>query len=68
MATTRHGAAKRQAMICPACGVAMIHHANKLIDPRSDDEARLADPDLGGIVEESHSCPGCGQSAARRAG
>lgn len=52
-------------MKCPACGSEMTRHAKKVIDPRSEDEAALVDESLGGIVLESHTCPGCGKSASR---
>ena len=55
-----------QKMMCKACGVAMNHHAEKLVDPVSAAEVRLMDTVLGGIVEEMHTCPECGQVHARR--
>jgi len=51
-------------MICPECGIAMNHHAEKLVYPS---DATAADPALGGVVEELHACPECGASASRRA-
>jgi len=51
-------------MICPECGVAMNHHAEKLVYPS---DATAADAELGGVVEELHTCPECGASASRRA-
>jgi ribosomal protein S27AE len=51
-------------MICPRCGIAMNPHAEKLVYPS---DATAADPALGGVVEELHTCPGCGASASRRA-
>jgi hypothetical protein len=53
-------------MICPRCGIAMNHHAEKLIEPRTDAEAARIDPVLGGLVEEMHACR-CGASASRDA-
>ena len=49
-----------QKMICPVCGVEMNHHADKLI--YTDGPARS---DLGGSVEEFHSCPECGRTESR---
>jgi ribosomal protein S27AE len=54
-------------MICPRCGVEMNRHAEKV-----DYAAGLADPeavdtDFGGVVEEFHTCPECGQTLSRRA-
>jgi len=55
-------------MICPDCGVAMNHHAEKLLDPRNAHEAARTDPALGGIIEEMHTCPQCGIGQSRRVG
>ena len=52
-------------LICPKCGAEMNHHALK-IDYSVDDPA-LIDPDFGGVVEEAHSCPNCGNIALRPA-
>jgi hypothetical protein len=43
-------------MICPACGIPMNHHADKL----EYTESGATDTGLGGIVKEVHTCPGCG--------
>ena len=43
----------------------MNRHAEKLFVPESSDEARDADPDLGGVLEEVHCCPGCGTMTTR---
>jgi hypothetical protein len=43
----------------------MNRHAEKLIEPRSAEEARRVDPELGALVEEFHSCPNCGKGAKR---
>ena len=53
-------------MHCPDCGVGMNHHAEKLVDPRSAEEAAMMDPVLGGIIEEMHTCPECGRVNSRR--
>jgi ribosomal protein S27AE len=55
------------AMICPTCGIEMNHHAEKLVYPSAPHEASSADPVLGGMIEELHTCPGCGAGASRRA-
>ncbi len=52
-------------MKCSACGSEMTQHAKKVIYPRSDAEAALIDEELGGVVLERHTCPGCGKSASR---
>ncbi len=51
-------------MICPDCGVEMNYHADKIdysVDPKN------ADPDLGGVLEEAHTCPSCGKTHLRKA-
>lgn len=58
--------AKFQPMTCPQCGVALNHHAEKLVEPTSTQEAAQMDPALGGLIEEMHSCPECGQAHSRR--
>jgi len=57
---------ERARMVCTACGVEMNLHAEKV---DYDDAAAAGegfDPDLGGVVEEFHTCPECGQTLARR--
>ena len=54
-------------MNCDDCGAEMNLHAEK-IDYGTD--TRTGDPfdeELGGVVEEFHTCPQCGQTQARRA-
>jgi ribosomal protein S27AE len=51
-------------MICPRCGVEMNHHSDKLVYPS---DAAEADPALGSLVEEFHTCPKCGGVASRHA-
>jgi ribosomal protein S27AE len=53
----------RTKMICPDCGVEMNYHAEK-IDYSSPD-TKYIDPDLGGVVEEAHTCPVCGKTHTR---
>ena len=57
--------AAKQKMICPECGLAMNQHAEKLVYPSTPEEARRVDAALGGLVEETHTCPGCGKAEAR---
>ena len=59
--------AKREPMICPDCGVEMNLHAEKLDYGAALSEPGSADPDLGGVLEEAHTCPSCGKTAVRRA-
>ena len=53
-------------MICPNCNMAMNHHAEKLVDPRTAAEAAAMDPRMGGVIQEVHTCPGCGRVDARK--
>jgi hypothetical protein len=44
----------------------MNRHAEKLVHPNSAADARQVDPLLGGLLEETHACPRCGNVEARR--
>lgn len=61
-------AQQKTKMICPKCDAEMNHHADKLIDPVKPEDLRQVNPALGGIIEETHCCPQCGDVASRRAG
>ena len=52
-------------MICPKCGDTMNHHADKVIYSGETDPRAGIDPELGGLIEETHNCPGCGAIASR---
>ena len=52
-------------MICPMCGIPMNHHAEKLVEPRDEDEARRSITAFGGVIEEIHTCPRCGRVGSR---
>jgi len=54
-------------VICPDCGVAMNHHADKVNFTAILDDPDAVDPDLGGVLEEAHTCPECGKTAVRKA-
>jgi predicted RNA-binding Zn-ribbon protein involved in translation (DUF1610 family) len=54
-------------MICPECGDEMNHHADKLVYPADHGGTRQNHADLGGVLEETHACPGCGGVESRRA-
>lgn len=54
-------------MVCPECGVEMNHHADKIDYTVSPDELSEMDAYFGGILEEAHSCPACGNTETRRA-
>jgi hypothetical protein len=52
--------ATRKKMICHSCGQEMNFHAEKLDYAAALLNPEAADPDSGAILEEAHSCPGCG--------
>ncbi|MFL6211622.1 MAG: hypothetical protein ACJ74W_22425 [Pyrinomonadaceae bacterium] len=54
-------------MICPVCGVAMNHHADKIDYNAAAQDPAAADADFGGVLEEAHTCPECGQTLTRPA-
>ena len=54
-------------LICPECGEEMNHHADKVVYCANPHEVRQTHADLGGILEETHACPGCGAVESRRA-
>ena len=51
---------------CPKCGTEMNRHAEKLVYPADMSDAPKIDPALGGLLEETHACPGCGNVESRR--
>ena len=55
-----------KAMICPKCGATMNRHADKVMQGPSG-QGLQADPALGGVLLEIHSCPACGANASRAA-
>ena len=61
-------ATQKNKMICPYCGAEMNHHADKLVYPASAEDARKMNAALGGVIEETHYCPGCGGVESCRAG
>jgi predicted RNA-binding Zn-ribbon protein involved in translation (DUF1610 family) len=58
---------QKNKMICPKCGDEMNHHADKLVYPATREEAKKMNDALGGMIEETHCCPGCGAVESRRA-
>lgn len=54
-------------MMCPDCGVEMNHHADKIDYTAALEDTDALDPQLGGVIEEAHTCPLCGQTALRKA-
>ena len=59
---------EKSKMLCVPCKTEMNHHAEKLVDPRTPEEAKHVDPALGGVVQEMHTCPGCGSTKSRISG
>ena len=59
--------AKRAPMICTICGAEMNYHADKVFYPESPEALKMMDAALGGVINEFHSCPGCGAGASRLA-
>jgi predicted RNA-binding Zn-ribbon protein involved in translation (DUF1610 family) len=54
-------------MSCPRCGAQMNLHAEKIDYTAAQEEAlALDDEDLGGVLEEIHTCPACGDIETRR--
>jgi len=51
---------------CPKCGTEMNRHAEKLVYSDNAVDAGRIDPMLGGLIEETHACPGCGNAEYRR--
>jgi len=48
-------------MRCPRCGATMNHHGDKVVYGARG----RVDPELGGVLEELHACPGCGYVGSR---
>lgn len=51
--------ARRERMKCPRCGGDMNFHAEKVDYARALADSGVMDPDLGGPLEEFHTCPRC---------
>lgn len=49
-------------MNCPECGAEMNHHADKIDYNAAFERPELVDPELGGVLEEAHTCPACGRT------
>jgi predicted RNA-binding Zn-ribbon protein involved in translation (DUF1610 family) len=57
---------KNKKMKCPGCGADMNHHAEKIDYTASLSEPDAIDPQFGGVLEEVHTCPECGDVEVRR--
>jgi ribosomal protein S27AE len=62
MATSR----RREKRRCPDCGNEMNYHALRLLEPRTREDAKHVDPELGAVREEVHCCATCGKNVALR--
>ena len=60
-------AKQKSKMICPKCGEEMNHHADKLVHTVTTQDAKDVNATLGGLIAETHCCPGCGAVESRRA-
>jgi len=56
----------RPKMKCPNCGSDMNQHAEKVDYTSALRDPKAVDSDLGGVIEEFHTCPKCGSGASRR--
>ena len=54
-----------ETMRCPRCGAEMNHQANKLVEPRTGEEAEQSRT-LGGVLLLVFACPNCGYVDSRR--
>ena len=59
--------AETSAMMCQQCGIEMNYHAEKIDYMAALNDPEAVDPDLGGVVEEIYTCPGCGNTETRKA-
>lgn len=57
----------KEPLICPKCGGAMNHHADKVVYSVAPLETRGTQSAFDGVVEETHTCPACGAIETRRA-
>jgi ssDNA-binding Zn-finger/Zn-ribbon topoisomerase 1 len=50
---------ERRRLRCPECGAEMNCHAEKIDMSRTFEDVVPADPELGGVLVEIHTCPVC---------
>ena len=58
---------ERVKMACPDCGAEMNLHAEKIDYGTEPADGVPFDPDLGGLLEEFHTCADCGRTDVRPA-
>lgn len=54
-------------MKCERCGVEMNLHAEKVDYTAALEGDAAPDAELGGVIEEFHTCPACGRTRERPA-
>jgi ribosomal protein S27AE len=47
-------------IVCRDCGIEMNHHADKIDYGAALAQGEAVDPQLGGVLQRAHTCPGCG--------
>ena len=52
-------------MKCPDCGSEMNYHADKLDYSAAVAPDGAADVELGGVIQQVHTCPDCGRTEMR---
>ncbi len=57
----------KEKMKCPFCKVDMNHHAEKIDYTTALSDKTAMDTVLGGVIEEVHTCPQCGDVEVRKA-
>jgi len=60
------GMTERKKLVCPTCGVEMNRHAEKVVYAAPGAGEEELDRDLGGVLEEFHTCPECGRTLSPR--
>jgi hypothetical protein len=49
----------RERIQCPRCGASMNRHAEKVDYSATRDRMDPLEQELGGVISEFHTCPGC---------
>ena len=49
----------RERIKCPRCGAQMNRHAEKVDYSAARDRMDSLEKELGGVITEFHTCPGC---------
>ena len=60
--------AKTDKMKCPDCGIDMNHHADKIDYSVPIAAAQELEAEMGGLIQEVHTCPECGRTEMRLGG